>query len=137
MAKCKLNLNSSLTDSVREEFQLQFGSSHFHRPAHTVLFSAAGVSLGWVAGRSGGRAVRLAGQAGRRLVRARAGGQAPYAFWGVGGSTVQLSVFPQRVVRPIEYFLASVNNLSCKPSRHSSELFNCGASTAGFRKPPT
>ena len=76
MVKCKLKLNSSLTDSVREEFQLQFGSSHFHGPAHTVLFSAAGVSLGWVAGRSGGRAVRLAGQAGGRPVRAQAGGQA-------------------------------------------------------------
>ena len=133
--KCKLKLNSSLTDSVREEFQVQFGSSHFHGPAHTVLFSAVGVSLGWVAGRSGGRAVRLAGQAGGRLVPA--GGQAPYALLGVGGSTVQLPAFPQRLVRPIEYFLASVTHLSCKPSRHSSELFNCGASTAGVRKPPT
>ena len=99
MVKCKLKLNSSLTDSVREEFQLQFGSSHFHGPAHTVLFSAAGVSLGWVAGRSGGRAVRLAGQAGRRPVRAQAGG--------MGGSTVQFLAFPQRVVRPIEYFLGT------------------------------
>ena len=84
MIKCKLNLNSSLTDSVREEFQVQFGSSHFHGPAHTVLFSAVGVSLGWVAGRSGGRAVRLAGQAGGRPVRAQAGRQplTPFGAWG-------------------------------------------------------
>ena len=60
MVKCKLKLNSSLTDSVRDDFQLQFGSSHFHGPAHTVPFSAAGINLGWVAGRSGGRAARLA-----------------------------------------------------------------------------
>ena len=41
MVKCKLNLNSSLTDSVRDELQVQCGSSHFHGPAHTVPLSAA------------------------------------------------------------------------------------------------
>ena len=46
MVRCKLNLNSSLTDSVRDEFQVQFGSNHFHGAAHIVPFSAAGISLG-------------------------------------------------------------------------------------------
>ena len=55
VVKCKLKLNSSLTDSVREEFQLQFGSSHFHGPAPTVPFSAAGMSLGWLVARAGGQ----------------------------------------------------------------------------------
>ena len=92
VVKCKLKLNSSLTDSVREEFQLQFGSSHFHGPAHTVLFSAAGVSLGWVAavaracGQSAWQARRASGwcargRAGRPLTPFGAWGAALFSFW--------------------------------------------------------